>query len=225
MLPWIAEHRRKDADHPRCRQTRTVKTTNGSQLRRPVPLHGRESRRNGADIVLYRKRMKRHSGLIPLSWDHHDALVLAQGLILGQSQAPRSDWPTDRRAQVDRVIAFFAHTLRSHFEVEEVHLFPAVVTHVRGAADLVAQLVEEHDAMRTRIRDLERDPTTDLDVRLPSLGRLLEAHVRREERGLFETMQQEMEPADLETLGARLRGHAREGASCRVSSSSVADTR
>ena len=33
--------------------------------------------------------------------------------------------------------------------------------------------------------------------------------------GTFETMQREMEPADLETLGARLRGHAREGASCR----------
>ena len=168
--------------------------------------------------------MKRHPGLIPLSHDHHDALVVAQGLILGRSKAPRSDWPTDRRAQVDRVVAFFAHTLRSHFEVEEAHLFPAVVAHLSGEADLVAQLLGEHDTMRTRIRDLERDPTTDLDVRLPSLGRLLEAHVRREERVLFETMQREMEPVDLDTLGTRLRSRAPEGASCRVSST-VADTR
>jgi hemerythrin-like domain-containing protein len=160
--------------------------------------------------------MKRHPGLIPLSHDHHDALVVAQGLILGRSPAPRSDWPTDRRAQVDRVVAFFARTLRSHFEVEEAHLFPTVVAHLPGEADLVARLLDEHDAMRTRIRDLERDPTTTLDGRLPSLGRLLEAHVRREERVLFETMQREMAPADLETLGARLRGHARESASCRV---------
>ena len=122
------------------------------------------------------------------------------------------------------MVAFFAHTLRSHFEVEEAHLFPAVVAHLPGETNLVAQLLDEHDVMRTRIRDLERDPMTGLDVRLPSLGRLLEAHVRREERVLFETMQREMEPADLETLGARLRGHAREAASCRVSSS-VADTR
>ena len=71
--------------------------------------------------------MKRHPSLVPLSHDHHDALVVAQGLILGRSPAPRSDWPTDRRAQVDRVVAFFAQTLRSHFEVEEAHLFPAVV--------------------------------------------------------------------------------------------------
>ena len=168
--------------------------------------------------------MKRHPSLIPLSHDHHDALVVAQGLILGRSQAPRSDWPNDQRAQVDRVVAFFAQTLRSHFEVEEAHLFPAVVAHLPGEADLVAQLLDEHDAMRARIRELERDPTTALAVRLPSLGRLLEAHVRREERVLFETMQREMEPADLETLGTRLKSRVPEGGSCRVSSS-VPDTR
>ena len=111
--------------------------------------------------------MKRHPGLIPLSHDHRDALVVAQGLILGRSKAPRSDWPTDRRAQVDRVVVFFAHTLRSHFEIEEAHLFPAVVAHLPGEADLVGQLLDEHDAMRTRIHGLERDPRTDLDNRLP----------------------------------------------------------
>ena len=163
--------------------------------------------------------MKRHAGLIPLSHDHHDALVLAQGLILGRSRAPRSDWPTAPRAQVNRVVAFFAHTLRSHFEIEEAHLFPAVVTHLPGEAALVAQLLDEHDAIQTRIRNLDRNPTTDLDVRLPSLGRLLEAHVRREERVLFETMQREMKPADLEALGTRLRSRAPGGASCRVSGS------
>ena len=161
--------------------------------------------------------MRRHASLIPLSHDHHDALVVAQGLILGRSQAPRSDWPNDQRAQVDRVVAFFAHALRSHFEVEEAHLFPAVVAHLPSAANLVGQLLDEHEAIRTRIRDMERDPTTDLDVRLPALGRLLETHVRREERVLFETMQREMEPADLETLGTHLRARAREGAACRVS--------
>ena len=163
--------------------------------------------------------MKRHTGLIPLSHDHHDALVLAQGLIQGRSRAPRSDWPTDPRAQVDRVVAFFAHTLRSHFEIEEAHLFPAVVTHLPGAATLVAQLLDEHAAMRTRIRNLERNPATDLDVRLPSLGRLLESHVRREERVLFETMQREMKPADLEALGTRLRSRAPDGTSCQGSGS------
>lgn len=161
--------------------------------------------------------MKRHLSLVPLSHDHHDALVVAQGLILGRSPAPRSDWPTDRRTQVDRVVAFFAQTLRSHFEVEEAHLFPAVVAHLPGAANLVGQLLDEHKAIRKRIREMEQNPTTDLDVRLPALGRLLEMQVRREERVLFEMMQREMAPTDLETLGTRLGRRAPGSASCGVS--------
>jgi len=160
--------------------------------------------------------MKRHPALIPLSHDHHDALVVAQALILGQSPAPRSDWPTDRRTQVNRVIAFFTHTLRSHFEVEEAHLFPTVLAHLPGEADLVAQLLDEHDAIRNQVRELERDPTTALSVRLPALGRLLEAHVRREERVLFETMQREMQPDDLVALGTRLKRRIPEDGLCRV---------
>ena len=160
--------------------------------------------------------MKRHPALIPLSHDHHDALVVAQALILGQSPAPRSNWPTDRRTQVNRVVTFFTHTLRSHFEVEEAHLFPTVLAHLPGEADLVAQLLDEHDAIRNQVRELERDPTTALTVRLPALGRLLEAHVRREERVLFETMQREMQPDDLVALGTRLKRRIPEDGSCRV---------
>ena len=160
--------------------------------------------------------MKRHPALIPLSHDHHAALVVALALILGQSPAPRSDWPTDRRTQVNRVIAFFTHTLRSHFEVEEAHLFPTVLAHLPGEADLVAQLLDEHDAIRTQVRELERDPTTALTVRLPALGRLLEAHVRREERVLFETMQRGMQPDDLVALGTRLKRRIPEDGLCRV---------
>ena len=160
--------------------------------------------------------MKRHPALIPLSHEHHDILVVAQGLILGQSPAPRSDWPTDRQTQVNRVITFFTHTLRSHFEDEEAHLFPTVLAHLPGEADLVAQLLDEHDAIRNQIRELERDPTTALTVRLPELGRLLETHVRREERVLFETMQREMTPATLESLGTQLKSALPNTGSCRV---------
>ena len=161
--------------------------------------------------------MKRHPGLAPLSRDHHHALVLAQRLILGRSTNPRAGWPTDRRQQVDRVIRFFTTDLRPHFEAEEADLFPVVVEHLPGEADLVGQLIGEHAAMRTQIRDLGRDPTSDLDVRLPALGRLLDTHIRREERVLFETMQRKMDQATLATVGARLRRHARGGASCQVS--------
>ena len=163
--------------------------------------------------------MKRHHSLIPLSHDHHSGLVLAQRLILGRSAAPRSDWPTDRRQQVSRVIEFFNTDLRQHFEAEEEHVFPAAVEHVRGGADLARQLVEEHDDMRARIRGLEKDPITRLEERLSSFGDCLKKHIRKEEGILFERIQEEMDPADLEAIGVRLRTLYRSGAdgsSCRT---------
>ena len=149
--------------------------------------------------------MKRHESLIPLSRDHHDGLVVAQGLILGRSKAPRSNWPTDRRQQVDRVLEFFRADLRRHFQAEEEHLFPVVAEQLRNGVALARQLREEHDDMRARIRELEQEPATGLEERLPALGECLKAHIRKEEQVLFERMQEEMDPDTLEAIGAGLR--------------------
>ena len=149
--------------------------------------------------------MKRHRSLIPLSRDHHDGLVLAQRLILGRAKAPRSGWPTDRREQVSRVIEFFNSELRRHFEAEEMHVFPAAVEHLREGADLARQLIDEHDDMRARIRGFEKDPTANLEERLSSFGECLKEHIRREEGILFERMQEEVDPAELDVIGIRLR--------------------
>ena len=148
--------------------------------------------------------MKRHPSLIPLSHEHHDALVLAQGLILGRSRAKRSSWPTDRSQQALLVLEFYETVLRRHFEAEEATLFPVAVERLDEGPALVRQLLADHEEIRTHIRALKRTSATDLDTRLPALGKLLEAHIRTEERVLFERLQQEAAPADLETLGLRL---------------------
>ena len=161
--------------------------------------------------------MKRHESLVPLSRQHHDALVLAQRLILGRSTAPRAPWPTDRRRQVDLLIQFVEATLEPHFDAEETHLFPAVVEHVRDGVELIHDLVREHDDMRAQVRDLRRDPTTRLDERLPAFGESLRRHIRAEERVLFERIQQEMTPAQLDALAASLSAYYEsgpEGAAC-----------
>ena len=149
--------------------------------------------------------MKRHQSLIPLSHDHHSGLVLAQRLILGRAKAPHSDSSTDQRQQVSRVIEFFKTDLRQHFEAEEAHVFPAAVEHLREGADLARQLIKEHDEIRARIRGFENDPTTNLETRLSSFGERLKDHIRKEEGILFERIQEEMDPAELEALGLRLR--------------------
>ncbi len=159
--------------------------------------------------------MKRHPGLIPLSHDHHDALVIAQGLIRGHSSAPRSDWPRDRRAQVDRVVTFFADTLQPHFEAEETWVFPTAARSLTGGDALVRDLLAEHEQIRTLVSDLQRVPVDDLETRLPTLGHLLVSHVRTAERVLFETMQREMGDAALEAIGVRLAGLPPRGPSCR----------
>ena len=161
--------------------------------------------------------MKRHESLIPLSHDHHDGLVIAQGLIFGRSKAPRSTWPTDRRQQVDRLLEFFRTDLRRHFKAEEDHLFPVAERRLRHGAALVRQLREEHDEMRARIYDFEQDPVSGLEERLPAFGECLRAHIQKEERVLFERMQEEMDSDALETVGAALRYlSGATGASCRT---------
>ena len=162
--------------------------------------------------------MKRHTSLIPLSRDHHDGLVVAQELILGRSKAPRSTWPTDRRAQVDRVLEFFATALGKHFEAEEAHVFPVVVDRILHGAELVDELRADHAAMRARIRALERDPVSDLDARLPAFGERLRAHIRKEEEILFERMQDELPPDVLDAIGTALEAASPRSAepTCRI---------
>ncbi len=146
--------------------------------------------------------MKRHPSLIPLSHDHHDTLVVAQGLIRGRPTAPRSDWPTDRRAQARRLAAFFESTLQPHFAAEEGEVFPLAERWLPGHAGLLAALRKDHDDLRAEILALPERSDADLAVRLPALGTRLEAHVRSEERVLFQAMQEAVPPAELDRLAS-----------------------
>jgi len=160
--------------------------------------------------------VKRHPSLVPLSHDHHDALVVAQGLILGRSKAPRSNWPTDRLAQVDRVVDFFKNTLLAHFDAEDAYVFPVVMERMPDRAALIAELRHDHEQLRDFISNLERAPLTDLDTRLPALGRLVEAHIRKEEHVLFQAMQSELNAAELNQIGAKLTARWRARRNCRL---------
>ena len=150
--------------------------------------------------------MKRHASLVPLSRDHHHGLVMAERLILGRSTNPSADWPEDRAQQAERLIEFFETDLRAHFEVEETDVFPVAARDLHDGADCTRALTAEHETMRAMIRDLATDSTVSLEARLAAFGELLKAHIRREERVLFEQMQSECEPGVLEKLGARIAG-------------------
>ena len=147
--------------------------------------------------------MKRHPSLIALSREHHDGLVMAQRLIRGWSRAGPAVWPPERPAQLIRLLEFVETVLWPHFTAEESVLFPSAES-VGQQGPLVAQLRAEHAELRRRCQELEADPHTDLAARLTGFGTLLRSHIRREERLLFEGLQQTLSDTQLRELGAGL---------------------
>ena len=63
---------------------------------------------------------------------------------------------------------------------------------------------KDHADLRAEILALPARSDADLAVRLPALGTRLEAHVRSEERVLFQAMQKAVPPAELDRLGSTL---------------------
>jgi len=128
------------------------------------------------------EEVKRHRALIPLSHDHHDALVAARRLRRGAG-AP------DMLEAATAFLAFFASSVVPHFREEEELLFPRVAD-AEEARDLVMQALLEHQRLHRAAAELgelvaqERtDSATGTQMR--ELATLLEGHVRLEERRLF----------------------------------------
>ena len=133
--------------------------------------------------------MKRHEWLQDLSREHHLALRLA----LAAKRAVAADDPAQVRAAATLCADAFDSDLEPHFVREERDVLPLLAQ--AGADALVARTLNEHDEMRRLAARLaarlgEADPVT-----LERFGELLGAHVRFEERELFEAAQTLLDPA------------------------------
>jgi hemerythrin-like domain-containing protein len=123
--------------------------------------------------------MKRHRTLVPLSHDHHHALVEARRLRRA-AEDPGSS------TTASAFLRFFASETVGHFRAEEELLFPTVVDFPEAREPIVQALLE-HQRIRARaalLRD-RLDGQRALAETMRELGELLEAHVRHEERRLF----------------------------------------
>ena len=126
---------------------------------------------------------KRHPSLIPLCQDHHHGLALAircRKQALGQLNPGH---PQGIEEHVNEVKDFFLKKLCSHFEAEEMVLFPLISSHYSDAKRMTADLLHEHEQIRQGITSL--DQKFELPKALFDLGDILERHIRREERELF----------------------------------------
>jgi quercetin dioxygenase-like cupin family protein len=126
--------------------------------------------------------MKRHPSLVPLSHDHHHALVEARRL---RRAAAAPD--AERRAAAADFLRFFSTETVRHFREEEEQLFPALVGHDGEGEALLVQALLEHQRIHALVGRLEHDLAAgEADASsMRELGELLEAHVRLEERRLF----------------------------------------
>ena len=133
--------------------------------------------------------MKRAPALVPLSREHHEALVLAR----------RACEPTREQAEPGTLRA---HLLRrwdaqfdAHFAREEAHLLPALAAAGEHAA--VQEALQQHATLREAVARLRAG-----DLRaLPAWGDAMREHVRWEERELFPLAERVL---DLRTLQAAL---------------------
>lgn len=111
--------------------------------------------------------MKRSDELIDLSREHHGALRLAR-------QLQRGEHVPDLDSQLDTLLAHFA---------EEEYRFADTLDTTAGDRALYARLKDEHVALEQALRQAIHG------LGLTRAGELLAAHVRFEERELFERIE------------------------------------
>lgn len=134
--------------------------------------------------------LERHALLRPVSREHHDGLMLCWHIrkALANGQDPDE--------QMRSCTRFYHEHLLPHFAIEEEAVFP-----VLGAADpLVKRALAEHRRL-TRLFLAWDDPVRNLSL----IEDELDAHIRFEERVLFQAVQAVATEEQLERID-RLHG-------------------
>ncbi|TDR70619.1 hemerythrin domain-containing protein [Paludibacterium purpuratum] len=116
--------------------------------------------------------MKRSAALVPLSREHHTALVLAKRI------ASHCDDAAALAELMRQIQTRHAADLLAHFDEEERVLPPVLQG---GDPEPVLRLLDEHARLRTLLQRIDADDRQALN----EFATLLAAHVRFEERELF----------------------------------------
>lgn len=141
--------------------------------------------------------LKRHPALIALSREHHDGLVVAQ--VLKRDVPAYRGMPSTPKDCLDFYKAKFKTALQPHFEQEEQRLFPLLKGRDSQIDVLIETLLMEHRELEAATQLSETDP--ELETRLDAVGRLLERHIRTEERVLFQWAQAHLTDEELRAAG------------------------
>jgi hemerythrin-like domain-containing protein len=158
--------------------------------------------------------MLRDKNLIPLSHQHQHVLALCVRI---ERASPIAEG--DLGAWQAEITQLFRAEIGIHFAAEEQVIFPAA----RGFAELATlaeELLADHVALRESFAHAEARSMSATEMSM--FAGHLAAHIRKEERMLFERMQQLMSHEDLTVLGQRLAEALKEGEqSCIVPSAAT----
>ena len=140
--------------------------------------------------------MLRDKNLVPLSRQHQHALALCVRI----NRAHLST-PAELKTWQSEIQQHFEQEIRYHFDAEERHLFPAA-RQFPELNPLVGELISEHVQLRD---SFARATAGTLDASgLRSFAETLSSHIRKEERQLFEGMQERMGAEALAKIGANV---------------------
>jgi iron-sulfur cluster repair protein YtfE (RIC family) len=103
-----------------------------------------------------------------------------------------------------RALEFYESDLALHFEAEEKLLYPFVKGRDALLDSLFLEIMEEHKKIKLQIESL-REGGGLLEEKLDYLGRLLEGHIRKEERELFPRIQEVFSEAELNNLNGKIK--------------------
>lgn len=146
--------------------------------------------------------MLRDKNLIPLSHQHQHALALCVRIDRASPipEADRGAWQTE-------IAQIFETEIGIHFAAEEKVLFPAA-RRFAGLGPLVNELACDHDWLRESFAVAKTGKMSAAD--LLTLAQRLSAHIRKEERQLFEGLQELMSAEELERVGQELEDALKE---------------
>jgi len=153
--------------------------------------------------------MLRDASLIPISRQHQHALALCVRIerALQKNVTDLDAWQLELEQQYEQEIGF-------HFAAEENVLFP-VARRLPELVSLVDELCDEHMRLRTlfsRAKERGLDRTE-----LGAFAKLLNSHIRKEERQLFQALQKLVEAEELRRIGAALeQALASAGQTCKL---------
>lgn len=154
--------------------------------------------------------MKRHPALIPLSQDHHKALLLAQ--LLKRNAPEYHGLPKDLIGKMNFAKEIYHTELEHHFKDEEDFVFPYLKGKDVELDTLISQILNEHIILKEKILSLVDNPN--LVDHLDEIGNILNEHIRKEERVLFEKAQTILSEDELKIIENKFHESRHKNKSC-----------